>query len=111
MNAARVRQLLTELGTSLVDATRVVGDDELEAAVHAFCCDLEVFKHGARDQGHRGEFIRQGYNVQIEHLEEHLRRRGKPDPDSGLDGLKHTHGRCTLALALQDGIVGPEPRA
>lgn len=87
-------------------ALGVVGDAEMIAAMHAFVCDLQVFMHGALDRGHcNGEFIRQGYNVQIEHMEDHLRARGKTDPDSGLDHQRLGHARCTLANALADGIV------
>src|SRR5512140_1931379 len=97
---------LNELSKAHDDARGVIGDAEMAAAAHAYCVILEVFKQGARVRGHNGDFIRQGYNVQIDHLEDHLRARGKIDPDSGRDHLDNAGGRWALATALRDGVGG-----
>lgn len=92
------------LKTKVVDfrhmVSRRIGINELEALDTAVRCMIQVLEHGARDKSYDGKFIEQGYEVQIEHAIDHLKNRGKPDPQSGLDELTHSLMRIALAVAL-----------
>jgi hypothetical protein len=88
---------------------------ELDAVDVAIREVLRVLEHGAHDRHYSAAFARDGYDLQINRAEDHLRARGKLDEGSGLDQLKHALTRLVLAVALleqpleRDAMESVEP--
>jgi hypothetical protein len=82
------------------EISSLIGDDELEAVHESIAGILSVLEHGARDKKYQGRFLSEGYSTQIEHAENHLRRRGRADRQSGLDEILHAIARLTFAFRL-----------
>lgn len=80
----------------------LIGEAELLAVHRAVGGMLAVLEHGANDKQYDGKFIEQGYKVQIAHAVNHLRHRGRPDPQSGLDEILHTITRLAFAYELTE---------
>jgi hypothetical protein len=78
----------------------LVNAAELAAVDVAIREVLRVLEHGAHDRHYSTAFARDGYDLQINRAEDHLRARGKLDEGSGLDQLKHALTRLVLAVAL-----------
>lgn len=80
------------------DINPLIGARELDALDRFIERALRVMEHGARDKGYNGAFHQQGYSLQIEHAEDHLRARGRIDPGSGEDELVHAGVRIIYAV-------------
>ena len=78
-----------------------IGHAESAAIVHAVERLIAVMSHGAL-KGYDGKFVEQGYDVQLNHLEDHLRLRGKIDEDSGLPHTWLALGRLALTCELEE---------
>jgi len=84
------------------EVSPLIGPEELMAMHEAVAGMLAVLEHGAVDKAYQGRFIADGYSTQIEHAEDHLRRRGQPDRQSGYDELLHALTRLALAFKLSN---------
>lgn len=82
------------------DVSPNIGTSELDAIHMTVGGMFQVLEHGARDKRYDGAFIKQGYAVQIQHAHKHLRHRGRPDLQSGLDQILHAITRLALAFHL-----------